>query len=97
MAEHRWERLPPDGPCASPDGHELIDVMSSQSLVPLRTFCPRCSRDGRIVVLPVEPGERDYEESVEEQTFRVLDAIREVDPEGILKPRVIWRSEEENE
>jgi hypothetical protein len=45
----RWERIEPPEPCASPDGHDHVDVASMRSDIPERVFCPRCHREWQIV------------------------------------------------
>jgi len=47
-----WERLDPDKPCSSPDGHTPMDVMTMASEVPVSVFCQRCGQAYSVVVLP---------------------------------------------
>ena len=46
----RWERHEPSEPCVSPDGHSLLDVMTTLSYVPRSVVCDNCGRAGRVVV-----------------------------------------------
>lgn len=48
-----WERVDPPSPCMSPDGHDLVDVLSPHSHIPIRLICRRCGRDGMVAELPV--------------------------------------------
>jgi 5-methylcytosine-specific restriction endonuclease McrA len=40
VSDVQWERLEPAEPCASPDGHDYVDVMSPRSRIPARCLCP---------------------------------------------------------
>jgi len=50
----RWERVPPPGPCTSPDGHWLADIMEWGSSGPFLVRCDRCGRIGEVVVFEEE-------------------------------------------
>ena len=51
----KWERIEPDEPCDSPDGHSMTDLMTFGSKIPARLLCSRCGRQGAIVVFADEP------------------------------------------
>ena len=46
----RWERVPPPGPCTSPDGHSPVECMTFGSYVPAQVRCTRCGRSFQGVV-----------------------------------------------
>lgn len=54
MITQRYERLDPEGPCVSPDGHDLVDSLTYASPIPDAVVCVRCGQEGTVVVLPVD-------------------------------------------
>ena len=45
-----WDRLPPEGPCLSPDGHDMVDVIAMHSAIPVALICTNCGARGTVVV-----------------------------------------------
>jgi hypothetical protein len=50
MTDLRYERIPPDSECVTPDGHSYIEEMTVASRIPDAIFCPRCGDPWTIVV-----------------------------------------------
>ena len=44
-----YDVMPPEGECASPDGHERIVEMTFESAIPESVMCPRCGKEWTIV------------------------------------------------
>jgi hypothetical protein len=49
-----YDRLPPEDPCAAPEGHRFVDVKVYGSPIPRHIICKDCGQLATVVVMEDE-------------------------------------------